>query len=193
MAVRSCTALVLAIVSGYFLRAAVAAYPEGGVARVTMMVDSRVVSSEAAASGATVLPTDLSENKELSVRNNGRAMDGSLPMQDVAAFLPGAVPAARRLQKIEEALGYNFTDRGLLLLALTHSSYGQLNNRRLHLVGAELIGLATGLHALAAQDPEMDVGDIAGMIAELRSSVRCAQDAARAGIVDCVIVGRGVK
>ena len=95
----------------------------------------------------------------------------------------------------ETALGYEFADRGLLALALTHRSYCAENgnvesNERLEFLGDAVLGLSI-THSLFHFRPEQTEGDLAKARAEVVSSPSLAEAARRLGVGDVLLLGRG--
>jgi ribonuclease III len=81
----------------------------------------------------------------------------------------------QNLGDLEEALGYSFQNRALLLLALTHSSYanehrkeGLHHNERMEFLGDAVLEL-TSSEFLFKKYPEMKEGDLS----KLRASIVC--------------------
>ena len=86
------------------------------------------------------------------------------------------------LTNFERRLGYEFRDKGLLMQALTHSSYayenqdtGAVDNERLEFIGDSVLGLAIG--ATLFCEPEcLSEGDMTSQ----RARVVCEESLARA-------------
>ena len=77
------------------------------------------------------------------------------------------------MEAIEAKLGYKFKSRGLLVNALTHSSYANENrgrscesNERLEFLGDSVLGLVVARH-LFRQCPDMPEGRMTRLRAEL--------------------------
>jgi ribonuclease III len=62
-----------------------------------------------------------------------------------------------KYSKLEEALGYQFKDQGLLRVALTHRSYCSQHNERLEFLGDSVLNCATSI-LLFETHPDMDEG-----------------------------------
>jgi ribonuclease-3 len=80
-----------------------------------------------------------------------------------------------KLGKLEQTIGYSFSDKNLLLAALTHSSYAnehkrkkKINNERLEFLGDAVLELTIS-HYLFHQYPEQNEGKLT----KLRSSLVC--------------------
>ncbi|HSC47295.1 MAG TPA: ribonuclease III [Gammaproteobacteria bacterium] len=67
---------------------------------------------------------------------------------------------------LQEALGYGFSDRGLLELALTHRSAGGRNNERLEFLGDALINLIVA-EELYRRYADLEEGDLSRLRASL--------------------------
>jgi ribonuclease-3 len=92
------------------------------------------------------------------------------------------------LPALEERLGYSFTDKSLLLRALTHASADSIaSNERLEFLGDRVLGLvlAEWLHGLYPQDVE---GTLALKFNALARREACAAAAEAAGLADHLIL-----
>jgi len=69
-------------------------------------------------------------------------------------------------QRLQQALGYTFVRSDLLTQALTHRSYGALNNERLEFLGDAVIDFVTA-ELLYHHYPEMDEGQLTRLRAAL--------------------------
>lgn len=94
------------------------------------------------------------------------------------------------MEGLQHRLGYRFTDPGLLVQALTHRSFGPLNNERLEFLGDSVLDCVMSI-ALFARFPLMREGDLS----RLRASLVCQDALARvAGEFDlgaCLRLGEG--
>ncbi len=95
---------------------------------------------------------------------------------------PVSEPTTEALTALEERLGHRFTDKALLLRALTHSSYGDgrgdaPNNERLEFLGDRVLGLLAA-RFLFLENRGFDEGDMAPRLNTLVRKETCA-DAAR--------------
>jgi len=90
----------------------------------------------------------------------------------------------RRLVRLEQRLGYEFTDKKLALTALTHSSYGDgrrkhVDNERLEFLGDRVLGLMT-----ANRLYDVTTGNEGNMARKLNALVRKETCAAIAREID---------
>ena len=91
---------------------------------------------------------------------------------------------------MEERLGHAFTDKNLLVRALTHASAsGPGSNERLEFLGDRVLGLiaAERLHELYPKDEE---GDLALKFNHLVRAEACAAAAELAGLADHLILAK---
>jgi len=92
--------------------------------------------------------------------------------------------------RLQEQLGYHFSDMSLLSLALTHRSYGSQNNERLEFLGDALLN-STIAQALFIQFPD----EREGILSRLRSSLvkgdTLADIAREFSLSDHLIMGEG--
>lgn len=104
------------------------------------------------------------------------------------------------LQSLEELLGYTFSDRGVLLQSLTHTSFGheQLqsrpfalrDNERLEFLGDAVLDVIISDILLEAF-PASHEGQLSKMRAAVVNEKTLAQIAASIKVMDCVRLGRG--
>ena len=101
------------------------------------------------------------------------------------------------MNELEKELGYEFRDRGLFLLALTHSSYANENrrsgagcNERLEFLGDAILGMAVA-ERLFADEPDMSEGQMTRLRAELVCEKSLAEVAERLGLGQFLRLGRG--
>lgn len=100
---------------------------------------------------------------------------------------------AKSLSVLERNIGYQFSDRQLLMTAITHSSYGdghlQIENyERLEFLGDRVLGLLTAQHLY-----ETDLGDEGSMARRLNALVRketCARVGRRFDLGDAILMSR---
>ena len=104
-------------------------------------------------------------------------------------------PAA--LAAIEQAAGYTFVDQGLLVSALTHSSYSaecpdhpQPCNERLEFLGDAVLQLVVS-EALMKEFPESHEGDLSRFRAMLVDEEANASYARRLGLPEAMLMGHG--
>lgn len=97
----------------------------------------------------------------------------------------------KRVEKLEQRIGYGFKDRQLAIRALTHSSYGDgqangSNNERLEFLGDRVLGLMTA-RALFDYSSEPE-GTLARRLNALVRKEMCAKIARAAGLGDCILL-----
>ena len=102
----------------------------------------------------------------------------------------------RRLDELERRIGYRFRDRGLLQLALVHSSFGferlrtGRNNELLEFLGDAVLDLAVGL-LLYQRFPDQREGVLTRLRAGLVNESGLAAMARRIGLGEFLCLGRG--
>ena len=92
------------------------------------------------------------------------------------------------LKKLEKAVGYRFKDRDILLLALTHASFGdgaagQTDNQRLEFLGDRVLNLLTA-EKLYEIFSGVDEGGLAPRLNALVRKETCARVAREIGLGD---------
>jgi len=92
--------------------------------------------------------------------------------------------------QIESTLGYVFSDRSLLRLALTHSSVSKINNERLEFLGDALIDLIIGEY-LFKTFPDAQEGLLSRMRATLVKGEAIAELGCELGVSAMMSVGPG--
>jgi len=103
------------------------------------------------------------------------------------------------MERLEAAIGYTFTDRGLLRQAMTHSSHsnetGERNhhllcNERLEFLGDSVLSIVVSRYLYTVYPREGE-----GTLTNMRKDVVCAEALARyaraIGIGDCLLLGKG--
>ncbi len=101
------------------------------------------------------------------------------------------------LEEFERKIEYSFTDKSLLVLALTHSSYANElkkgsheNNERLEFLGAAVLDMV-GSEYMYRFFPQMPEGELT----KLRAAVVCEGSLAalsrKLGIGRCILLGKG--
>ena len=95
------------------------------------------------------------------------------------------------MARLEAEIGYEFEDKDLLLLALTHSSYGdgrrkKANNERLEFLGDRVLGLLTA--ELLYDLNENDEGSMARNLNALVRKETCAHVARLCGLGDYLFI-----
>ncbi|MFN2164638.1 MAG: ribonuclease III, partial [Anaerolineae bacterium] len=91
---------------------------------------------------------------------------------------------------LEGALGYRFSDTGLLERALTHRSAGGRHNERLEYLGDAALGFVVA-EALYRSVPEADEGDLSRLRASLVNRPALAVMARELGLPDRLRLGSG--
>ncbi len=113
---------------------------------------------------------------------------------------PGVSAAmAVSLDRLQDAVGYRFRDRSLLLRAMTHSSHSNetgerehhlLCNERLEFLGDSVLSIAVSRHLYHTYPREGE-----GVLTNMRKDVVCAEALARyarrIGLGECLLLGRG--
>ena len=97
----------------------------------------------------------------------------------------------KRITRLETTIGYDFKDKELALLALTHSSYGDgrkktANNEQLEFLGDRVLGLLT-----AERLYQMNLGTEGGMARRLNALVRkeaCAEVARQIKLGEALLI-----
>ena len=108
-----------------------------------------------------------------------------------------AVLDEKELKKLEDNLGYTFTDRYLLEEALTHSSFSRENglfhnNERLEFLGDSVLSFVIA-RALYRMYPDAKEGELTHMRAELVKSEALYQKAVLLNIPYLLLHGRSIK
>lgn len=100
-------------------------------------------------------------------------------------------------QRLEEQIDYRFSDRSLLVQALTHRSFanesrepGMADNERLEFLGDAVLGLVIGHHLFATHAHAAE-GELSRVRAELVKAPCLARLAAGLALGDCLLLGRG--
>ena len=112
----------------------------------------------------------------------------------------GSAPATRirdEFEALQEAAGYRFRDRGILEHALTHRSRanedvtgGVTDNESLEFLGDAVLGFVVA-ELLFRRYPDRDEGEKSKMKAALVSTHALARQAARLGLGEHLLLGRG--
>lgn len=97
----------------------------------------------------------------------------------------------KRIEKLEARLGYRFSNRKLIIRALTHSSYGDgspshPNNERLEFLGDRVLGLMTA-EALFAHSHEAE-GTLARRLNALVRKEMCAKIGRKIDLGACLFL-----
>lgn len=94
------------------------------------------------------------------------------------------------LEQAERALGYRFSDRGLLERALTHRSFGRVHYERLEFLGDGLLNCIVGA-AVYRMRPDAEEGDLSRYRATLVRESTLAAIAAELGLPELIRFGPG--
>ena len=92
--------------------------------------------------------------------------------------------------KLQEALNYQFSDRGLVDLALTHRSANAINNERLEFLGDSLLGYIVA-DILYKNYPEASEGELSRMRSTLVNKITLADIARELKLGTFVQLGSG--
>ncbi len=98
------------------------------------------------------------------------------------------------LDQLEETLGYQFSDRGLLRRCLTHASAARTrleSNERLEFLGDAILG-AVVCESLYAQFPESPEGELTRIKSVVVSRENCADVFEQLGLMPYLVLGRGI-
>src|SRR5690606_18144757 len=110
------------------------------------------------------------------------------------AILPEPVDEQQaKLQLCEEAIGYQFKNRSLLLSALTHAAgagHRLASNERLEFLGDAILGLVV-CEVLFQRYPEYLEGDLTRVKSTVVSRQACARISQRLGLDRCLFLGKG--
>ncbi len=94
--------------------------------------------------------------------------------------------------RLQQALGYEFTDSGLLELALTHRSAGNRNNERLEFLGDSIVNHVIAEY-LFQRFPEAREGEMSRMRAALVRGDTLAELARDLKLGDHLVLGAGER
>ncbi len=95
-----------------------------------------------------------------------------------------------RTERLQRALGYTFRDEELLLLALTHRSYGGRNNERLEFLGDSILNMVIAEH-LYHHFPAAREGQLSRLRARLVKGVTLAEMAREFEVGEYLRLGSG--
>jgi ribonuclease-3 len=93
-------------------------------------------------------------------------------------------------QRLQQALGYTFNRADLLVQALTHRSYGSVNNERLEFLGDSVLNCSVA-RALYDAFPELPEGSLSRLRANLVRQETLAEIAAGLKLGDTLLLGEG--
>jgi ribonuclease III len=111
---------------------------------------------------------------------------------EVASNLDPQVVAV--LEKLEKRIGYTFTDKSLLLSALTHASGAEhrlASNERLEFLGDAILG-AVVCEMLYRQYPDYLEGDLTKIKSVVVSRQTCTKISQMLGMQEFLILGKGM-
>ena len=101
------------------------------------------------------------------------------------------------MEQLEERIGHSFRDRGLLVTALTHSSYSNERHsgdspsyERLEFLGDSILGLVTA-EFLFAHEPPLPEGRMTRLRAELVCEASLHRTALALGLGEAMRLGKG--
>jgi len=97
---------------------------------------------------------------------------------------------ASNLSRLEQQLGYSFTQPKLLLLALTHRSFSHQNNERMEFLGDSILGFLIA-EALFGRFPGAREGQLSRLRAKLVKGQTLAAIARRFSLGDWLQLGSG--
>ncbi len=92
--------------------------------------------------------------------------------------------------RLEKALGYEFLDQSMLILALSHRSVGKQNNERMEFLGDSLLNF-TIADALFAKFPTASEGDLTRLRAHLVKGETLAEIAREFELGEYLLLGGG--
>ena len=95
-----------------------------------------------------------------------------------------------QLSKLESRLNYQFVDGDLLVLALTHRSFGSVNNERLEFLGDSILSLVI-TRSLFERFPGATEGQMSRLRAKLVRRATLADIARQLSLGDFMVMGRG--
>ena len=98
----------------------------------------------------------------------------------------------KSLKELEITLRYVFKDKGLLHKALTHKSFGEINNEKLEFLGDRVLGLIIS-KTLLDKFPNENEGTIDKKFANLVNKKTCMQIAKRINLKKFIYLGSSNK
>ncbi len=96
------------------------------------------------------------------------------------------------LQRLSQALGYQFREDALLEAAVTHRSAGGANNERLEFLGDAVVNLVIA-EQLFRRHPDLAEGDLSRLRASLVRGGTLAELAGELNLGDCLRLGPGER
>lgn len=97
-----------------------------------------------------------------------------------------------QLAALQQRLGHRFTDTGLLVHALTHSSHSKTHNERLEFLGDSLLGASISL-LLFHSHADADEGALSRLRTRLVRGETLAEIARELALGDCLRLGPGER
>ncbi len=98
----------------------------------------------------------------------------------------------KKLNQLQIAVGYKFTDANLLELALSHKSVGSKNNERLEFLGDSLINHVVA-EVVFHRFPLLKEGELSRVRSNLVRTETLADLGIHLGISECIILGLGER
>ena len=95
-----------------------------------------------------------------------------------------------KYQRLQERLGYQFSNQKLLQLALTHRSHGATNNERLEFLGDSILNFVIG-EALFSRFVDVREGQLSRLRSQLVKGETLAEIAREFELGECLILGEG--
>jgi ribonuclease III len=105
------------------------------------------------------------------------------------------LPDTSLLEKLEQRIGYEFKDKGLLLSSLTHASGAEhrlASNERLEFLGDAILG-AIVCEILFQQYPDLLEGELTRLKSIVVSRQTCAKLSTTLGMQEFLILGKGMS
>lgn len=93
-------------------------------------------------------------------------------------------------QRLQQRLGYQFSDPKLLALALTHRSHGAHNNERLEFLGDSILNFVVG-EALYRRFPEAREGQLSRLRSQMVKGETLAEISREFELGECLTLGEG--
>ncbi|MDA3934295.1 MAG: ribonuclease III [Gammaproteobacteria bacterium] len=97
-----------------------------------------------------------------------------------------------QLDALQQRLGHRFTDTGLLVHALTHSSHSKTHNERLEFLGDSLLGASISM-LLFQSHADADEGALSRLRTRLVRGETLAEIARELALGDCLRLGLGER
>lgn len=114
-------------------------------------------------------------------------------MTDLSTF--SSLSSEQKVALCQERIGYAFSDRNIIVSALTHAS-GATNrlasNERLEFLGDAILGFCI-CDWLFAEHPEYLEGELTQIKSVVVSRRCCAKISRRLGLEECLILGKGMQ